>query len=891
MDDKVENGSILHHLLAAYSTLLFNYPGTVLLVTSIITTIIPITVLFFNPLQINQNPETGFDTRDTEYSGPRLTWEKVAWNMQMGNRVVLSNTTMRKSRLKRSWADELLSTFGHVACYETAIPGMDYLTQFVVEVNSYDDLFGLDYLKMLCSLDTSLNDQLQLFANMTPYRNIWSLPNYLSCLSPNLLTNCSFIAEDDVQFGRTIIDYCRSYRREIISCRRDCHLDCPQCSNVPNNCSTQMIFDLFYRILPKNLNTKPIYINGFLPIFTLSGYRSQGLSMDIKRDLLYNGAKRDSLLACGAALSVFIIVFLYSLNIFYCIMVAFVLFASVLSALAIYSLFTVDFPLLNLIIFVLLLAIGSDDAFVLLNSFPVDVTSHSIYQCLSHTASAMLLTSSSTAVPFFTNILSSVVVFRCFGLFAGITLVFNYLLEISLLPAMLIFQYRYIQRCMSWRIFSKLNYIMHDLLPFVIVSGRYIWISSLTVIVTAMTYLTYANLQFPPYNPLQLFIDSNEHEWYDNNAEKNFEFVANKLQIPIAVRLIWGLTRRASQSIFQPDKLTAVQHDPKFSLRNTTDIQALALKLRGYRELNFIKHESEYWPERYLTWSRNFTCEPSKVCCNFTDENFHENLTDYCIRLSTAYLYTQYNDTPIYDNTTFNLVGYTAMIPTQLKYSHRFANLSHSFDLLRNSFSDMNYGGWYTTEWTLICVWFDLLKSMITDCRQSLLLSFSVVAIFAFLHLRLKSLIALITICCIVIVTVGCVTTIGWVIGVLEAIILVLVVGLSFDFTLHYGASVPNIGCGKHRVWLAARKSVIPVSLSALSSFAAGSSMLIAETHAFHQVGVFLITLASVSWLFATFFFLPLLSFMLQSTVDCEFCREDSAMQINLPMKEKSTFM
>lgn len=139
---------------------------------------------------------------------------------------------------------------------------------------------------------------------------------------------------------------------------------------------------------------------------------------------------------------------------------------------------------------------------------------------------------------------------------------------------------------------------MRDLLPFVIVSGRYVWIASLTVITVAMTYLTYANLQFPPYNPLQLFIDSNEHEWYDNNAEKTFEFVAKKIQIPIAVRLIWGLTPRASRSVFRADRLTPVEHESRFSLRNTTDIQELASKLRGYRELNFVNHESQYWPER-----------------------------------------------------------------------------------------------------------------------------------------------------------------------------------------------------------------------------------------------------------------------------------------------------
>lgn len=108
------------------------------------------------------------------------------------------------------------------------------------------------------------------------FRNIWSLPNYLSCFSPNLLTNCTYLDEGDVQSAHAIVDYCRTYRSEIIKCHRDCHMDCPLCLDVPQNCSTQMIFDLFYRILPKNLHSKPIYVNGFLPIFTSTGYLSQG---------------------------------------------------------------------------------------------------------------------------------------------------------------------------------------------------------------------------------------------------------------------------------------------------------------------------------------------------------------------------------------------------------------------------------------------------------------------------------------------------------------------------------------------------------------------------------------------------------------------------------------
>lgn len=142
--------------------------------------------------------------------------------------------------------------------------------------------------------------------------------------------------------------------------------------------------------------------------------------MDIKRDILFEGAKRDSLLAGFAAVCVIFVVFAYSMSFLYCLAVGFMLGASVLCALAVYSFFTSDFPLLNLVVFVLLIAIGSDDAFLLLNSFPVKVVNaETVYECLSHTATAMLLTSSSTAVPFFINILSGVIVFR-YSLFSVI---------------------------------------------------------------------------------------------------------------------------------------------------------------------------------------------------------------------------------------------------------------------------------------------------------------------------------------------------------------------------------------------------------------------------------------------------------------------------------------
>lgn len=114
-----------------------------------------------------------------------------------------------------------------------------------------------------------------IYISLNFFRNIWSISNYFSCLSPNYLANCSYLTIEDVSAVKAIVDLCIPHRKELISCLRECN-DCIYCKKLPQNCSSVMIFDLFYRILPKDLNAKPIYINAFLPIFTLTGYRSRG---------------------------------------------------------------------------------------------------------------------------------------------------------------------------------------------------------------------------------------------------------------------------------------------------------------------------------------------------------------------------------------------------------------------------------------------------------------------------------------------------------------------------------------------------------------------------------------------------------------------------------------
>uniref|UniRef100_A0AC35FSG3 Uncharacterized protein n=1 Tax=Panagrolaimus sp. PS1159 TaxID=55785 RepID=A0AC35FSG3_9BILA len=122
-----------------YSNIIFNYPATVLFVTLLIFCVLPLTILQLFPLNLEQNPEKGFDTRGTEYSNARLTWTKLQPFLTQGSRVIIyqppppleelkvieplkileerQQLKTAENRSKRSFEDEI-AALSSVACYE-----------------------------------------------------------------------------------------------------------------------------------------------------------------------------------------------------------------------------------------------------------------------------------------------------------------------------------------------------------------------------------------------------------------------------------------------------------------------------------------------------------------------------------------------------------------------------------------------------------------------------------------------------------------------------------------------------------------------------------------------------------------------------------------------------
>uniref|UniRef100_A0A0N4ZLA0 SSD domain-containing protein n=1 Tax=Parastrongyloides trichosuri TaxID=131310 RepID=A0A0N4ZLA0_PARTI len=138
----------------------------------------------------------------------------------------------------------------------------------------------------------------------------------------------------------------------------------------------------------------------------------------------------------------------------------------------------------------------------------------------------------------------------------------------------------------------------------------------------------------------------------------------------------------------------------------------------------------------------------------------------------------------------------------------------------------------------------------------------------------------------IVVTTLSVMPFLNWHLNVVESTIILLTVGLSFDFVLHYAISyskvikVTSIVSGtailektsssmglitprnhKHKSIITAINDVIyPIFVSATTTSVTGIAMTMASTLSFHQIGVFMITMAFVSFILSTFFFMSLLS-------------------------------
>lgn len=86
--------------------------------------------------------------------------------------------------------------------------------------------------------------------------------------------------------------------------------------------------------------------------------------------------------------------------------------------------------------------------------------------------------------------------------------------------------------------------------------------------------------------------------------------------------------------------------------------------------------------------------------------------------------------------------------------------------------------------------------------------------------------------------------------------------GLAVDFSLHYAVSYKTCISEKKidRVKAALQQMGGPTLMAAITSGAAGAFMLPSHVLAYIQIGVFLLLVMGISWIYATLFLCPMLA-------------------------------
>lgn len=169
--------------------------------------------------------------------------------------------------------------------------------------------------------------------------------------------------------------------------------------------------------------------------------------------------------------------------------------------------------------------------------------------------------------------------------------------------------------------------------------------------------------------------------------------------------------------------------------------------------------------------------------------------------------------------------------------------------------------GWFVSEFHFFDLQRVLSDSTVFAIAIAMIVSFTVLLLVT-LNI-LISMYAILTISCSIFATVAILVLLGWKLNVLESIAVSTAIGLAVDFCLHYGINYKLMSVENNRK--AATRSALgnmagPTAMTAITTAMAGALMLSSSVLAYIQIGIFLVVVMAVSWLYATFLFGAILS-------------------------------
>lgn len=686
---------------------------------------------------------------------------------------------------------------------------------------------------------------------------------------------------------------------------------------------------LYHKLMKKNLQTDLVSV--------------VAMDMGIKNALFDECLLSDAWLVGLGGIFVLVSMWLYTSSLFVTINTV---IAIVLSLGISYFIYVVVFklkffPFMNLLVLIVIVGIGSDDAFIFMkiwhcvqterakktvhspltpsSSFASDPYSPDaardsligvMAKTLEHASLSMLVTSLTTAAAFYASYASSITAVRCFGIFAGTAVMANYLLMITWLPASVSISEKIYCFSRSWfinfkffakpvdkfvKFYSQLSDKIEDFIVMLVINYPIFWIVLLGGfgLSSAVVVLYWPKLELPDTPTFRLFTSDHPFEIYEASYKDLFWFEkmytsSDSFKLPI--RFVWGVDPIDDGDYLDPTSRGKLQFDPSFNVSSPeSQIWLLEfcrnLKQQPFYQISFGLLVPNCFIENLISWmARKCIDNMSGIdrfpCCEASAFPYSPDIFEYCLPESISALYETPREIfmPGVAGPKFQVVNRTnSSIVTQVKamvvecdsnqsFSHSFHEMDNFVSTVQtwfdNELSTAPQGmknGFFVSELDFFDLQDTLSKGTVSAVSMAMCVALLVLLLVT-LNV-LVSLYAIITVTLTIFSIVGTLVLLGWKLNILESVAVSTAIGLSVDFSLHYGVQYRySKESDRHSSTQFALRMIGPTVMAATTTIASGLLMLPSSVLAYIQIGVFLVVAMSISWIFSTFFLMSLLS-------------------------------
>ncbi|XP_055305297.1 protein dispatched [Sitodiplosis mosellana] len=827
-------------------------------------------------------------------------------------------------------------------------PNREYTHMVLVRSNGNASLLEMDALRAVCDLESKLTTvgSYKGFCQMKTYSKEccrpWSIPNYIAFLANK--TSCSDIQENDLLEMSQLLRDCYKYYLNG-SLRSDCEnskclvpVKCAQSNaayqilhfltdnkfNETNPLFSTMIF------LPMAKTTKilPYYYDILSVIHDNDVLSVAAINMGLKNSLFDELLFYDGWLIALGAMCILYCILIYTNSI---LITLSTVVANILSIGVAYFIYQVVlqlpyFPFMNLLAIIIIVGIGADDCFVYMKEWRLSadewemVTSKHlpkrkskkliflVSNTMEHAAKSIFVTSLTTAHAFLASYSSSITAIRCFGLYAAIVIMVNYVLMVTWLPAtVIIVEELNLKLCKCWQsyvdainvLIERFGNSMEAAIIRLVKEYKYVFLVIFFIIGISSGFIVlyYPKLGLPDSQTFQLLDSEHLFELYDSKYRHLYRFErsfteAETFKMPI--RFVFGVEAVDDGNHLIPSSKGTLHLGKSLNLSSAeTQLWLLdfckKLKQQSFYQPNnmpailpscFIENLIDNMNKRCFDPMTNSSRMP---CCEeekfpYKPEVFEKCLPEMISSLysSPRYIFVPGVSGPKFErkssfdsNETQNRASIRALVmeyestqPFSTSYtemSNFSANIDNWFnDMLKNAPEALK-NGWFTSE----LGFYDLQGTLSsgTLIAATIAMISSLIALLLFTMNVLVSLYAVLTVIFTILSTMAVLVLLEWKLNILESIAVNTAIGLGIDFVLHYALNY-QMSEKKDRqsaTEYSLSHMIGPTLMAAFTTIIAGLCIVFSSVLAYIQIGIFLLIVMTVSWFYATFFFCTLL--------------------------------